>query len=206
MGSGAIGMLSQLAFWALHAPVRLYNNLYYRRLKRFCVAGEGIEFLPQSAILNAYDPSALTIGKYCLAMGRILVKSPEAKIVIGDWCSFSPQSEIWAMERIEIGDRVTIGHGAQIFDNNAHSMSASDRFERYKELRLTGQHQEKEDVKTAPVRIGDDVFMGFHSAVMKGVTVGRGAVIGAGSIVTKDVPDYAIVVGNPARQVGESRP
>lgn len=50
-----------------------------------------------------------------------------------------------------------------------------------------------------PIVIGSDVWIGSHAMIMSGVTVGQGAVVAAGSIVTKDVPDYAIVAGNPAR-------
>ncbi len=59
---------------------------------------------------------------------------------------------------------------------------------------------------SAPVKIEDDVWIGFNAAVMKGVTIGRGAVIGACAVITKNVEPYAIMAGNPARKVGESRP
>ena len=54
-----------------------------------------------------------------------------------------------------------------------------------------------------PVTIGDDVFIGAHAVVLKGVTIGNGAVVGAMSVVTEDVPPATIVAGNPARVVGE---
>ncbi|WDZ80923.1 acyltransferase (plasmid) [Ensifer adhaerens] len=54
-----------------------------------------------------------------------------------------------------------------------------------------------------PVVIMDDVWIGARAIVLPGVTVGRGAVIGAGAVVTKDVPAYAVVAGNPARKVAE---
>ena len=109
------------------------------------------------------------------------------------------------MEKIELGARVIISHGAQIFDNNSHSLSAQDRHERFRELRTAGRHLQREEVSHKPVRIEDDVWIGFNSAVLKGVTIGRGAVIGACSVVTSDVPPFAIMVGNPARKVGDSR-
>ena len=59
--------------------------------------------------------------------------------------------------------------------------------------------EEKEAVSKGPIIIGDDVWIGMDSLILSGVTVGRGSVIGARSVVTKDVPPYAIVAGNPAR-------
>jgi acetyltransferase-like isoleucine patch superfamily enzyme len=53
------------------------------------------------------------------------------------------------------------------------------------------------------IRIGDDVWLATGAVVLDGVSIGRGAVIGAGSVVTKDIPDYAIAVGVPARVIGQ---
>jgi maltose O-acetyltransferase len=57
-------------------------------------------------------------------------------------------------------------------------------------------------LKEKEVLIMDDAWIGFNATVLRGVTIGRGAVIGACSVVTENVPDYAIVVGNPARIIG----
>jgi galactoside O-acetyltransferase len=57
-----------------------------------------------------------------------------------------------------------------------------------------------------PVKIEDKVWIGFNSIILKGVTVGEGAIVGAGSVVTKDVPPYTIVAGNPARIIRELTP
>ena len=110
------------------------------------------------------------------------------------------------MERIEIGNRVILSHGVQIFDNNSHSLSAIDRHERFRELRIHGGHLQPEKVSHKAVRIEDDAWIGFNSAILKGVTVGKGAIVGACSVITQDVEPFAIMVGNPARKVGESRP
>lgn len=55
----------------------------------------------------------------------------------------------------------------------------------------------------APVKISDKVWIGFNSIILKGVTIGEGAVVGAGSVVTKDVPAWTVVAGNPARIIRE---
>ncbi len=58
----------------------------------------------------------------------------------------------------------------------------------------------------APVVIEDDAWIGFNAVVLKGVRIGRGAIVGSATVVTKDVPPYSVVVGNPAREIGQARP
>ena len=198
-------MLTRLAYGAVSLPVRLHNYLYSRRLRDYCVADEGVEFYPQAKIYNSAGREAIRIGRNSLCMGEILIVGKSGQVIIGDWCSLSPDTKIWSMERIEIGNRVILSHGVQIFDNNSHSMSASDRHGRFRELRSHGRHLQSEQVSHKAVRIEDDAWIGFNSAILKGVTIGRGAIIGACSVITQDVPPFAVVVGSPARKVGESR-
>lgn len=77
---------------------------------------------------------------------------------------------------------------------------------RFVEKMSYGHHLKPEQVKNSAVYIGNDAWIGFNSAILKGVTIGKGAIVGAHSVVTHDVPDYTIVAGNPARKIGESLP
>lgn len=112
-----------------------------------------------------------------------------SQIVIGSHVGISGAS-IVAASSITIGDRVYIGGGACIWDTDFHPLHPHER-------RL-----DPNAGACAPIRIEDEVFIGARSIILKGVTVGRGAVIGAGAVVTKDVPAGCIVAGNPARIVG----
>ena len=94
-----------------------------------------------------------------------------------------------AASRITIGDNVAIGANTTVVDNDFHPLAAQGR-------RLTPQNG-----KTAPVTIEDDVFIGMSCLVLKGVRLGRGCVIGAGSVVASDVPAGVIAAGNPARPI-----
>ena len=96
-----------------------------------------------------------------------------------------------AAERITIGDNVTVGANSTIVDTDFHPIEPESR-------RLTPQ-----DAKTDPIVIEDDVFIGMNCLVLKGVHIGRGSTVGAGSVVTRDVPPGVIVAGNPARVVQE---
>lgn len=97
-------------------------------------------------------------------------------------------------ERISIGDRVWVGANAVICDTDFHPLDPETR--RMRPL----------DGNTAPVEIADDVFIGMNALVLKGLRIGERAVIGAGSVVSKDVPAGAIVAGNPARVIGQLPP
>jgi acetyltransferase-like isoleucine patch superfamily enzyme len=112
-----------------------------------------------------------------------------SKIIIGDFVGISG-STINATTTIEIGNHVLIGSGCLITDTDSHPLHWRDR-------RQNLNHQ----TKSFPIKICDDVFIGARSIVLKGVTIGEGAVVGAGSVVTKDVPPYTIVCGNPARVI-----
>ena len=195
----AIGRLSA----ARHSVVL---RLHRWRLARSCVMAVDADVTETTRVYNPSGRGAVTIGAQTLFMGEVIIVRPGAQVRIGKWCFVGPQARIWSLQSIEIGDRVFVSHGVHIFDNNSHSLSAGERHARFRELRMEGRYLTPEDVTTDPVKIEDDVWIGFNAAILKGVTVGRGAVIAAGCVVTKDVAPYTIVVGNPARVVGESRP
>jgi acetyltransferase-like isoleucine patch superfamily enzyme len=113
-----------------------------------------------------------------------------SRIEIGDGTGISGAS-IVARSVINIGKRVLIGAGACIWDTDFHPLEPD----------LRRQHSTRA-AKCAPITIEDEVFIGARSIILKGVSIGRGAVIGAGTVVTRDVRAGDIVAGNPARRVG----
>lgn len=117
------------------------------------------------------------------------ISAPNSKIIIGDNVGISG-STICATTSVTIGDNVLIGSGCLISDTDSHPIDWEDRL-----------YDRNEKTRKAPIVIEDNVFIGARSIILKGVTVGEGAVIGAGSVVSKDVPPYSIVCGNPARVV-----
>ena len=113
------------------------------------------------------------------------VVRPTARLDFGDDVGISGAS-ISASESITIGHRVLIGSGALITDSDAHPLNPSER-------------EDHSNTAVAPVVIEDDVFIGARSIILKGVTIGRGSVIGAGSVVSKDIPANVVAAGNPCR-------
>jgi len=115
---------------------------------------------------------------------------PGASIVIGDDVGMSG-TVICAATSVEIGSECLIGADVQIVDTDFHPLSPIGR-------RYSG---DPDRIKTARVRVGRNVFLGAGVRVLKGVTIGDDAVIGAGSVVVKDIPAACIAAGNPARVI-----
>ena len=111
--------------------------------------------------------------------------------VVGRRCKISSHS--FLCEGVTIEDEVFVGHGVMFIND------------RYPRAAAGGQLQTEADWKVVPVLVKQGASIGSGAVVMCGVTIGQSAVIGAGAVVTKDVPDHAIVVGVPARVIGDIR-
>lgn len=114
--------------------------------------------------------------------------SAQARLEIGDDVGITGGSVV-CEKSICIGNRVSVGANSLIVDTDFHPLDPDQR----RGLSSGGL--------TAPIVIEDDVFIGTQAIILKGVTIGRGSVIGAGSVVTRDVPPGMIVAGNPAQVV-----
>ena len=158
---------------------------------------------PIASIKNySNDPSRVVIGASSSINGSILVMPQGGRVTIGDKTLLGPDSRVWSAVSITIGSYVMISHGVNIHDNNSHSTSWRERRREidvvYPQLHLTDHAF---DLKPKPVVIEDDVWIGFGSTVLKGVTIGRGAIVGANTQVMSDVEPFTVVAGNPMRVV-----
>jgi len=117
--------------------------------------------------------------------------APGAEIRIGEDTGISGGA-ICAQRSVHIGRNCLFGADVVVCDTDFHAIAAEGR-----------RHQrDPARIGCAPVVIEDDVFLGAGAIVLKGVRVGTGAIVGAGAVVTRDVPARSIVAGNPARVVG----
>jgi acetyltransferase-like isoleucine patch superfamily enzyme len=149
------------------------------------------------------DPNRITLKKECSLVverdsqvdGVIICEREQVLIKIGKRTFMN--GTIIAAQEVNIGDDVLISWGVTIVDHNSHSVAFSERARDVQDWRLG--KKDWSNVKIAPVNISDKTWIGFNAIILKGVSIGEGAIIGAGSVVTKDVPAWTIAAGNPAR-------
>src|SRR5205814_6617289 len=142
--------------------------------------------------------NTLSIGEDSIVHADISFEETGGKIQIGDR-TFIGRSHLICYRSLVIGDDVIMSWGVTIVDHDSHSI---DWTRRENDVREWGRGRKVWDhVAHAPVTIADKVWIGFNVSVLKGVTIEEGAVIGACSVVTRDIPPYSLAVGNPARVI-----
>lgn len=127
-------------------------------------------------------------GRFAVASGRFL---DEPTLTFGDGCTIGSDVFFSVNERITLGKRVGVAGHVSILDSDGHPSDP--------ERRRRGDPLTPDDVE--PVTIGDMVWVGRGAHVLKGVTIGEGAIVAAGSVVATDVPAGALAMGVPARVV-----
>ncbi|MDO4243410.1 MAG: acyltransferase [Actinomyces sp.] len=139
----------------------------------------------------------LDCSLYTLGSGRLEIGSD-------CWIGGAGSTMIGAIDSLVIGTGVIISNHVRIYDNNNHPTSPEAR-ERMTRGEHGGPLWSWTEADSAPVVIEDNVWIGEFATVLKGVTVGRGSVVASHAVVTKDVPAYSIVAGNPATVVKRLR-
>lgn len=143
----------------------------------------------------------LRVGEKSLVRADMVYEREGASIEIGDR-TFVGRGLFTIAERLVIGDDVMISWNVTIADHNSHSLKFSERCNDV-EMNAFQGIKVWDSIKVAPVRIENKAWIGFGCSLLKGVTIGEGAVVGANSVVTKDVPPWTIVAGNPAKVIRE---
>ena len=149
--------------------------------------GDGKYIIGDNVEINSSVRDNPTGGGYLTSLNSL----EGATLIIGNDVGIS-HSAITAKERVEIGNNVLIGTNCMITDTDFHPIDAEQR-----------RINDKTAIKSAPIKIGNNVFIGARSIILKGVTIGENSVVGAGSVVTKDVPANEIWAGNPAKFIKE---
>ena len=170
---------------AKNDPIELVNlsraaltTLYFRYIRR-CVGAKTI-VREKTRMINCAN---ITIGKGCLIRDMVYLRAgTKGKILVGDRCGLNSFCRLFGHGGITIGDDTVCGPGTTI-TTTMHDYVGE----------LT--------VYFKPVVIGKRVWVGANSMILPGVTIGDGCVIGASSVVTRDLPPHSVAVGNPARVI-----
>jgi acetyltransferase-like isoleucine patch superfamily enzyme len=145
---------------------------------------------------------AVKFGKYCsVYAGCSFAVKGKGRCTIGDYTLLNG-ALLMCEEEITIGNYCLISWNVGIADSDFHPL---DPVERKKDVMVLNPYTPgpRPQIRTAPVRIGDNVWIGMNAVVLKGVTIGENSVVGAGAVVTRDVPANVVVAGNPAKVVKE---
>lgn len=177
----------------------------------FMLKSRGVKFGRNLQIVGSLDirgRGSVIIGdNFCFVSGESVnpicsnvrgcfyTDNPDASIVIGNNVGMS-STRMWIHDSLTIGDNVNIGACVLIIDTDCHEMDY-----RVRNHSLPSSHIDGQYVKSAPVTIEDDVWIGAHCIILKGVTIGARTVIGAGSVVTKSIPADCIAAGSPCRVI-----
>jgi len=150
--------------------------------------------------LDKRAPGAkIRIGSGSRIAGMLVVEKDDSRLTIGNNTLVGHNTIVDCAREIEIGDDVLISYQCIISDSDNHSLDHERRkgdLERWRQ----GGH-DWSDVACEPIKIKSGAWIGARSIILKGVTIGEGAIVGMGSTVTKDVPPFSVVAGNPARLI-----
>lgn len=157
------------------------------------------------ARLSLVGDGSIYIGEGTHVRATLAIDRVGGQLKVGKRCYLGDNTRIWASQSIVIGDDVMVAHNTNIFDDNTHPTDVDERM-LDKELILSGgSWNHYPTLGSKPIRICDKAWIACNCCIMKGVTIGEGAIVAAGSVVTKDVPAYAIAAGNPAKVVKKLR-
>lgn len=148
--------------------------------------------------LRSRSGGTVRIGKDSIIRCRIDFDSPEGRVAVGDRC-YIGASHLVCHTGISIGDDVIISWGVTIVDHDSHALDWSKREHDVAAWNRGQKHWES--VSISSVTICSKAWIGFGVSILKGVTIGEGAVVGASAVITRDVPAFTVVAGNPARVI-----
>jgi acetyltransferase-like isoleucine patch superfamily enzyme len=149
------------------------------------------------------DAAALVLGTNCTMDGVHFAIGPKGRVTIGNYCYFT-NAVLLCEQELRFGNYVVIGWNATIADTDFHPLSPAERVADAIACSPLSKDHVRPPIACRPVTIEDDVWIGPNATILKGVTIGTGSWIEAGSLVTRDVPPHSRVLGNPAQIVGKA--
>jgi acetyltransferase-like isoleucine patch superfamily enzyme len=152
---------------------------------------------------HSIESDALIIGNDCTMDDVHFDLGKNGRLSVGNYCYFTYTVLLCELE-IRIGNYVVIGWNTTVADTDFHPIAPAERIADALACSPLGKGRARPAVLKRPVIIEDDVWIGPNATILKGVRIGAGSWIEAGSVVTRDVPPRSRIVGNPAQIIGES--
>ena len=150
------------------------------------------------------EPDALQVGANCTLDGVHFAVGETGRIRIGDYCYFTNAVLLCELE-LRFGCYVVVGWNTTVADTDFHPLTPAERIADAVACSPLGKDRPRPDIPKRAVVVDDDVWIGPNVTILKGVHIGAGAWIEAGSLITDNVPAGAKVLGNPARIIGYVR-
>lgn len=175
---------------------RVYRFYIIRKYNKQLFMGVGTKLAFNK--FNLKDNCTITIGAQSVIEASFYFDKNNGKITIGNR-TFIGGSKIICAQEIEIGDDVLMSWNCTIVDHDSHSLVFDERKDDVTNW-LKGI-KNWDNIAIQKVKINNKVWIGFDVRILKGVTIGEGAVVAAGSLVTKDVAPFTLVAGVPAREI-----
>jgi len=180
------------------------------RYKGRLIYGNKTNFLRSFSLIGINGKDKICFGDNCLIGASFIAETPNAQFKIGNNV-YMGKSTVICKEGIVFGNNILVAWGVMFYDHNSHSIDFNlrrqdlsqvvDDFQNFKGNYLKNKNWDI--VKGAKITIGDDAWIGFNATILKGVTIGEGAIVAACSVVVSDVPPFTVVAGNPAKVIKE---
>ena len=181
----------KLLIWVNRLRFALYGIRFGEKLM---VVGSPALFIEQNSKVSFGDECVISNGgvnPLCVDRRTVIFCKKGACISVGNHCGFS-STTFFIFKSLSIGSNVLVGGNVVFMDTDAHSLDWRIRRDWHKDSQC---HEDKGIV------VGDDTFIGMDTTILKGVHIGSRVVIGAGSLVTSDIPDDCVAAGRPAKVI-----
>jgi acetyltransferase-like isoleucine patch superfamily enzyme len=184
---------------------------HFNNIKKYLVAGNShfLENFRLTVIKPEKNKVYLKVGNDTVLDCKVLFESGGGEVIIGNRVHIG-SSTIICRTKIEFKDNIFVAWGTCFYDHNSHSIDYRERenditqqLQDYRSGKIFIENKKWDVVESKPIMISSNAWIGMNCIILKGVTIGEGAIVGAGSVVTKDVPAWTIVGGNPARVIKE---
>lgn len=213
-------MLSRLFVKILYLPT-FVSNRFYKKINGWYFRAKGVEYgnnfnVTGKVVISGFGK--IKIGdRFCMTSGGdinpicgdckaiFFTETKDSCINIGNRVGMS-STRMWIHDKLIVGNNVHIGANVLLIDTDTHQIDYKLRrdpddavFSGLSETEIW--EMKRAHTKSAPIVIEDDVWIGAHCIVLKGVTIGARSVIGAGSVVTKNIPADCVAAGNPCKVI-----